>query len=88
MEFEEVLEIFQNSDAISVGKHNELDEFNIYKNSIVIPTIIINDLVHIMLREGRTLHVSGYSGWIIDPVHPMFNINIKDIETIKIHPKI
>lgn len=88
MKFEEVLKIFQDSDVISVGKHDDLYEFNIYKESYIIPTIIINDLVHIMLREGRTLHISGYSGWIIDPIHPMFNINVRDIESIKIHPEV
>lgn len=88
MEFEEVLQIFKNNDAISIGKHDDLYEFNIYKKSYVIPTIIINNFIHIMLREGRTLHISGYSGWMIDPIHPMFNINIKDIKSIKIHPEV
>lgn len=88
MKFEEVLKIFENNDAISVGKNNDCYEFNIYKKSMVIPTIIINDLIYIMLRENRTLHISGYSGWIIDPIHPMFNINIKDIKTITIHPEV
>lgn len=88
MEFEEILKIFKNSNAVSVGKHNNLDEFNIYKKSAVIPTIIINDIIHIMLRENRTLHISGYSGWIIDPIYPMFNIDIRDIKTITIHPEV
>lgn len=88
MEFEEILKIFENSNAVSVGKHNNLDEFNIYKKSAVIPTIIINNIIHIMLRKNRTLHISGYSGWMIDPIYPMFNINIRDIKTITIHPEV
>lgn len=87
MEFNEVLKIFENHNAISIGKSDNF-KFNIYKQSTVIPTIIINDLVYIMLRENRTLHISGYSGWIIDPIHPMFNINIRDIKTITIHPEV
>ena len=84
MEYEEVLKIFNDNDKVAVGTSEDIHHFNVYKDSLTIPQIIINDTIYIMLRSGQSLHCSGYSGWFTDANSGLMNINIKDIVDIKI----
>ena len=84
MEYEEILQSCQQSDKIVVAVGEDKNQFTIYKDGLKIPQIIINKIIHIMLRDCQGLHCSGYSGWLADTESNSIYINIKDINEIEI----